>query len=106
LPFDVTPSDLKQSIEQSLNIMPSMLALENRSNYMPGVGKVLVSRGSIGTSGGFAWRLTFESAIGNVETISATSSLAGKDARIDIMTIQNGTSIEGSFQLHFLNEST
>ena len=105
--FDITPTELKQSIEQSLNgVDLSRLRSIDRANYTPGVGKVQISRKSIGSSGGFEWRITFESAVGNVEPISASSSLSGRDAHVHVETIQNGTSIEGFYKLHFLNEST
>ena len=83
----------------------------DRVNRIPGVGKVSVSRFSHSSSGGYEWRITFLTAIGNIgdedsSPLRVTNLLNGIGASIDIGTIQNGNSIGGTFRVAFLGNIT
>lgn len=105
---DVDPYDLKRIMEDSLN--PSKVNnLRNidRRNTVPGIGMVSVSRNIFESSGGFEWKVTFLTAIGNMDghKLTSTNLLTGATT-IDIIPIINGNEIGGSFSLTFLGQET
>lgn len=103
LRHDITASALKYNIENSLNGADiNIITKVNRTDFCPGIGKVRVSREANVGSGGFTWTITFVSAIGNLNTITSTNLLSGKNANVTIKTIQEGNSIGGMYQLGFL----
>ena len=106
---NVDPYELKRIMEDSLN--PSKVNnLRNidRRNIVPGIGVVSVSRKSFESSGGFEWKVTFLTAIGNMDghKLTSTNLLSGVNATIDIMTVIHGNEIGGKFSLSFLGKET
>ena len=103
---------LKAIIEDTLN--PSKINVLNnidRSNIRPGIGRVGISRFQNGPSGGYEWRVTFLSAIGDIGGVdsgqmSITNLLSGIGASAKIETIVDGNTIGGSFALNFLEGET
>ena len=63
------------------------------------MGKISVSRQSIGMLGGYSWRITFESVVGNVDDLQVTNLLNGLGASLRLETIVHGNSIGGNFSL-------
>lgn len=106
---NVDPYELKRIMEDSLN--PSKvnnLRNINRENVIPGIGIVSVSRNIFESSGGFEWKITYESAIGNMDghKLTSTNLLVGVNATIDILTVTNGNAIGGTFSINFLGKET
>ena len=112
LQHDITALKLKHAMQDTLNAAkPNILQNVDRRNSTPGIGKVLVSRFQHGTSGGFEWRITFETAIGDVggadsSPLTITNHLTGIGAMGDIITLKNGTTIGGSFAFEFMEITT
>ncbi len=78
---------------------------------MPGIGRLSVSRFQHGTSGGYEWRITFLTAIGNIGEVdsspmSITNLLTGEGASASIETITDGNTIGGTFALKFNGSKT
>eukprot|EP00979_Chaetoceros_neogracilis_P003421 scaffold592_cov272-Chaetoceros_neogracile.AAC.32 len=99
-------------MQDTLNVAkPNILQNVDRRNTTPGIGNVSVSRFQHGTSGGFEWRITFETAIGDVggvdsSPLTLTNLLNGIGATADIVVLQNGTTIGGSFTFEFMGIKT
>ncbi|KAL7554304.1 hypothetical protein ACHAWF_017742 [Thalassiosira exigua] len=111
LPHDITASDLKRKIEDSLNpVKSNQLGSYDRTDSTAGIGTVDVTRESFGSSGGYRWNVTFASHVGNVgedsSQLTATNHLVSKGANVDIETVRHGNSIGGKFALHFLGNET
>jgi len=107
LNYDITPIEMKRNIEESMNGVDVATKINiDRTNYTAGIGRVEVSRTSIGSSGGFSWSITFSSAIGNLGKIKATSYLTGRNASVLVETIRDGNEIGGTFQLEFMGDRT
>jgi len=70
------------------------------------MGKISVSRQSSGMLGGYSWRITFESVVGNVDDLQVTNLLNGLGASLRLETIVHGNSIGGNFSLSFLGSIT
>ena len=109
---DATAAEFKGVLEDTLN--PSkinILDTIDRSNIVPGIGRVEVSRVQHGYSGGYEWRITFLSAIGNIGEddsgpMSITNILSGIGASANIETVTDGNTISGTFALKFLGAET
>lgn len=112
LPHDITASNLKKKMEDSLNPVKhnQLSSFDRDDSVVAGIGTVDVTRDSFGTSGGSRWNITFTSAVGNIgkdsSLLTATNHLVSKGARVNIETIQNGNSIGGQFALKFLGNVT
>jgi len=112
LPHDISASELKREMEGSLNAAsPILLDNINRTFATPGIGKINVSRKSIGTSGGYVWSITFHSAIGNLAEmdsgpLTVSNLLNGLGATISVATVTHGNTIGGNFTLSFLGDTT
>mmetsp|Transcript_6677 Transcript_6677/g.15166 ORF Transcript_6677/g.15166 Transcript_6677/m.15166 type:complete len:1894 (+) Transcript_6677:1692-7373(+) len=111
LPHDITASEMKRKIEDSLNpVKRNQLSSFDRTGSIAGIGAVDVTRESFGSSRGYRWNITFTSAVGNIgedsSSLNATNLLVSKGARVDIETIQHGNSIGGKFALRFLGNET
>jgi hypothetical protein len=112
IPHNVNAKTLKRIMEDNLNAA-RLNALDNidRKAATPGIGKINVSRSHYGSSGGYEWRITFLTAVGNIGDIdssplTATNLLNGIGTSISIQTLVNGNSISGTFNLSFLNNQT
>ena len=115
LPYDITASQLKKKIEDSLNpVKRNQLGRFDRTEDLntAGIGTVDVTREAWGSSGGSRYHVTFSSAVGNIgkdgdsSLLTATNHLVSKGASVDIETVQHGNSIGGSFALQFLGNAT
>ena len=114
IPYDVSSKELKKEMEESLNAFPFHRPVqypENRKNTVPGIGIVNVSRKSFGISGGYIWRMTFESAIGNIgktdsKKLEITNLLHGIGATLKLETLVHGNTIAGTFKLQFSSYTT
>ena len=111
LPHDITASELKRKMEDSLNpVKRNQLANFDRQNSTAGLGVVGVTRESFGTSGGYQWKITFSSAVGKIgkdsSRLSTTNLLVSKGASVTLETLQHGNSIGGTFALRFLGKET
>jgi hypothetical protein len=107
--FDVSSVGLKAMIENSLNTYSPNAGLVNVDRLTggaPGVGAVDVSRSRADAQGGHEWRITFNTAIGNLPQMTATSLLQGLGANISTATLQQGNEIGGSFVIRFNNQQT
>ena len=113
LPHDITASDLKRKMEDSLNpVKRNQLRTFDRmqADHRAGVGRVLVTRETFGSSGGYRWNIEFTTAVGNIgkdsTSLTATNELVAKGARVHVETIRHGNSIDGKFALEFLGNKT
>jgi hypothetical protein len=110
LHHDATALDVKEAIESSLN--PTDLAFMDKvdrirgTDIRQGIGKVTVVRESIGTSGGSLWTVTYDSGVGIHGNLTATDLLEGKGSSISIQTPSEGNTIEGTFSLSLLGDTT
>ena len=104
---DVNASNLKEIIEDSLNPAKiNILDDINRTNLSPGIGRVEVSSVQHRVNRGHKWKITFLSAVGNVEQLTITNKLEGLNQSILVETVSEGNSIGGFFKLNFLNSTT
>lgn len=109
---DVSARELVSIMEDSLNVAKiNALNTIDRQDVVPGVGKLRVSRFSNGSSGGYEWKITFLTAVGNIgeedsSPLTATNFLNGIGASISIDTLVNGNSIGGNFSIFFLGNET
>lgn len=109
IPHDVSSVMLKDIIESNMNTYPvrsSQRVAMLRSEGPVGIGRVEVSRSVADQVGGYEWRITFTSAIGDLPQILATSFLQGLEANISTSTLVNGNEINGTFVLSFNNETS
>ncbi|KAL7543301.1 hypothetical protein ACHAXR_012700 [Thalassiosira sp. AJA248-18] len=113
LPHDITASDLKRKMEDSLNpVKRNQLSRFDRTqeDHNAGIGRVDVTRETFGSSGGYRWNIVFASAVGNIgkdsTRLSATNHLVSKGAKVEIETVVHGNSIGGKFALQFLGIRT
>ena len=112
LPHDIKALELKRVMEDTLNVAkPNILRYIGRQNTTPGIGEVSVSRSQHGVSGAFAWSITFKTAIGDIGgadsgPLTVTNLLNGIGAVVDIETVKNGTTIDGSFAIEFMGIKT
>ena len=107
LPHDITASDLKRKMEDSLNpTKGNKLQRFDRTDSAAGIGLIDITRDIFGTSGGYRYDITFKTAVGNIgedsSRLTATSHLVSKGASVDIETVRHGNSIGGQFALRFL----
>ena len=108
LPHDIKALELKRVMEDTLNVAkPNIRRYIGRQNTTPGIGEVSVSRSQHGVSGAFAWSITFKTAIGDIGgadsgPLTVTNLLNGIGAVVDIETVKNGTTIDGSFAIEFM----
>lgn len=104
IPHDVDSISLQNIIEVNFNNYSpyDVGAPSNRLTGGPaGVGRVEVSRSPQDSEGGYEWRITFTSAIGNVDQIQAINYLQSLGANISTGTIQEGNEIGGFLKLSF-----
>ncbi|KAL9182021.1 hypothetical protein ACHAXT_012364 [Thalassiosira profunda] len=111
LPHDITASQLKRKMEDSLNpVKPNQLRSFDRTDSVAGIGAVGITRETFGTSGGYKWSITFASAVGDIakdsSQLTATNELVSRGARVDVETTKHGNSIGGAFALQFLGNET
>ena len=90
----------------STSLIPHDATSDRLKAEMPVMGKISVSRQSSGMLGGYSWRITFESVVGNVDDLQATNLLNGLGASLRLETIVHGNSIGGNFSLSFLGSIT
>lgn len=106
---DVPSLTLKQIIEDNLNLMnPNSVVFPDRNAGRAGVGFVSVSRSKPDPQEGFTWLITFDSAIGNIDQITATTWLWADGAATNIVTstVVQGNELGGTFQLSFQGAKT
>jgi len=114
IPHDASSNQLKYEIEDALNAYPYYTVLQyplKRNETIPGIGKVSVSRTSFGSTGGYKWKITFDTVVGNIgdvdsDSIEITNLLAGIGASIQMETIMHGNAIGGFFSLKILQSVT
>lgn len=111
LSHDITASDLKRKVEDSLNpAKRNRLSSFDRTDSAAGIGVVDITRETFGSSGGYRWDITFASAVGNIgkdsSQLTAANHLVSKGARVEIKTLRHGNSIGGKFALQFLGNET
>jgi len=107
IPHDATERQMKTALEDSLNAAKmNILGNINRTNIVPGIGRVDVSRQSFGASGGYKWNITFVTAVGNVGPLRVTNKLIGASASLIVNTMVQGNKIGGNFVLKFLGFET
>ena len=108
LPHDISADDLKKRMEDSLNpTKQNRLDKFDRLELRSGIGVVDVTRDRFGTSGGYRWNITFQSAIGrDLSPLKVTNLLVSKGADISLETIRRGNTIGGTFSLRFLGNVT
>uniref|UniRef100_A0A7S4I964 Fibronectin type-III domain-containing protein n=1 Tax=Odontella aurita TaxID=265563 RepID=A0A7S4I964_9STRA len=71
------------------------LAIEGIS----GIGDISVTRSLVTGQGGFTWSITFLENTGDVDSLTASSSLTGKDASVTVLELVKGNQIEGFYSL-------
>ncbi len=109
---DTSAKNLKAVIEDTLNAAElNSLGRIDRTSITPGVGRVAISRFVFGSSGGYEWRITFQTAVGNIGEVDSSpltikNLLTGKGATTEIETLINGNSIGGNFTLNLFNAET
>lgn len=108
IPHDATPRLLKRIIEENLNLVsPSNTVVFPSREITPdgkgraGVGLVNVTRSAPDEQEGFTWKITYTTAIGNIDQVTFVSFLRGLEAGIEITTEVQGNEIGGTFQLEF-----
>jgi hypothetical protein len=105
IPHDATPRQLKRAVEESLNLVtPSAGVLSSRSakaGGVAGVGLVNVTRSGSDPQEGFTWKITYTTAVGNIDQVTTKSFLRGLQANIEVWTEVQGNEIGGTFQLEF-----
>ena len=113
IPHDVTGKRLQSIMEDSLNAakVNSLQTIDRTKIIVPGVGKLRITRHNNGLSGGYEWRITFLTAVGNIGEIDSspltvTNLLRGIGASVAITTLINGNTIGGSFNISFLSNQT
>ena len=107
---DTTAGEMKRILENSLNAADTaFLGKINRTNVSPGIGIIDVTRllsvKSI-NNGGYLWKITFTSAVGNIAPLEITNHLSGKGVTISTDVIHQGNEIGGNFSLKFLGSDT
>ena len=109
---DTTAAELKAIMEDNMNAAKiNILQNIDRSHTTPGIGEVAVSRFPFGSSGGYEWRITFMTAVGNIGEVDSgpmtiTNLLRGIGASAVIDTVKDGNTIGGTFSLEFLGTDT
>lgn len=110
IPHDASSKLLKSMIEDNLNILqPSKSAALSKLDRMKvsaGVGIVNVSRIPSSDEGGYSWKITFRTAVGNIDELKATSFLQGINAAVNITTITDGNDISGNFTITIGDQTT
>lgn len=111
LSHDISALELKRRVEDSLNpTKKNRLDRFDRLDSRSGIGAVEVNRDRFGPSGGYQWKITFQSAVGNIgkdsSQLKVTNLLVSKGANITLDTIRHGNTIGGSFALQFLGNVT
>jgi len=66
---------------------------------LPAIGEVEVVRTENDGRGGYAWTITFTSAIGDLDLLATKSRLTGKGATIEVKEVQQGNEVGGTFTL-------
>ena len=90
IPHDSLPSQVKSILETDL----------------PRLGKVAVSRSWRSNEGGYIWNVTFLSTVGNMPQMTITNNLTGVGSYTEIVTLQNGNTIGGTYTVSFLNNTS
>eukprot|EP00986_Skeletonema_menzelii_P018335 scaffold26628_cov149-Skeletonema_menzelii.AAC.2 len=111
LSHDISALELKRRMEDSLNpTKKNRLDRFDRLESRSGIGAVEVTRDRFGSSGGYQWNITFQSAVGNVgkdsSQLKVTNLLVSNGADISLETIRQGNTIGGTFALRFLGNVT
>jgi hypothetical protein len=111
LPHDISAIELKRRMEDALNpTKKNRLDKFDRLDMRSGIGVVDVVRDRYGTSGGYQWKITFQSAVGDLgkdsSPLKVSNLLVSKGADISLETIRNGNTIGGTFALRFLGNMT
>jgi hypothetical protein len=114
IPHDVTPVTLKRIIEENLNLVPPSSnnvyaerdAVQPDGRGVAGVGLVNVTRSAPDEQEGFTWKITFTTAVGNIEQLAAVSYLRSLGAGMNVTTERQGNELGGTFQLEFQGQRT
>jgi hypothetical protein len=108
IPHDVGAVELKDILEENLNNYApkdSPVAPDRYLDGPAGIGKVTVSRRLTDDQEGFTWKVTFNTAIGNVEQLRFENYLTSLQTTLTIHTERDGNEIEGNFTLTFRSSS-
>jgi hypothetical protein len=111
IPSDCSANLMKKILEDNLNIIsPSSYPITgDRSQLLTkpaGIGAISVSRSAKDDQSGYTWTITFNTAIGNMPQLSATSFLMGIGSFVTTATVVEGNEIGGTFTLKFLGETS
>jgi len=107
IPHDATPKLLKRLVEENLNLVPPSndVVYTNRDLStgagQAGIGLVNVTRSAQDEQEGYTWKITYTTAVGNIDQITSTSFLRGLDAGMNVSTEREGNEIGGTFELEF-----
>ena len=98
-------SDRQPCLILSYFVLTIQLFLGRINEGSAGIGSVSVFRSDSDSQRGYSWTVSFTSAVGNIDQLTAKSSLNGLKSAVSVRTMQDGNEIGGTFSISFQNNS-
>jgi hypothetical protein len=102
IPHDASAELVKERLEQGIRRLGIVSVTRTpRTAWDSSVGQ-----GGKKHASGYTWSITFQTAVGNQQQLTATNYLTGIGAWVNTSTPQDGNSVMGSFSIDMLGKTT